>query len=383
MGAFDVRFETVRAREGKKWTNHGPDVLAAWVADMDFEPAPAILAAAQATLNRFDFGYNYMGGDDRLQAALVRWMHKQHGWDISQNPTMFFSDVLQGLVAFIELYSEPGDGIVLQTPIYPPFLEAVEGSGRRVVENPLRPAEQGYELDVDQLRSCIDDTTRIIMMASPHNPTGRVFTNAELAAIGEVAVEHNLLVLSDEIHADLIWEGTHTPFAAVDAAFAERCVTFTSATKSFNIAGLRMAAAIMGSDDIAARFATRHRFIWGGLNTIGAEATVAAWTDCDDWLDALRTHLRSNRQIVVDRINQMPGLSCRAPDATFLCWIDCTELIASGVTDRPFTFFLNNGVALNNGHTFGPRGSSHVRLNFATSEEILTQVLDRMAAAVS
>ena len=273
---------------------------------------------------------------------------------------------------------EPGDGIVLQTPIYPPFIEAVEGSGRAIIDNPLGSAADGYPLDVDGLRAAITPTTKIIMMANPHNPTGRVFTPDELRAVGEIAVEHDLVVISDEIHADLVWEGTHTVFAELDPAFASRTVTFTSATKSFNIAGLRLAVGVMGDQAMMDKFQSIHRFMWGGVNNIGAAATMAAWTQCDDWLDSLHAHLLVNRAKVVERVNAVEGLTTVAPQATFLSWIDCTELIANGIDHRPFKHFLARGVALNDGHTFGPHGTNHVRLNFATSATILDQVLDRL-----
>ncbi|MEE9416592.1 MAG: aminotransferase class I/II-fold pyridoxal phosphate-dependent enzyme [Acidimicrobiales bacterium] len=383
MNSFDVSIETIRARRGKKWTAYGPDVLAAWVADMDFEPAPAILTATQGVLDRYDFGYQFFLDDELVIGALARWMDRQHNWKIDESSVTLFGDVLQALVAFINLYSEPGDGVVLQTPIYPPFIEAVVGTGRTIVDHQLSSADTGYQLDIDALAALIDDRTRILMLANPHNPTGRVFSREELTGLGELAVKHDLLILADEIHADLIWDGTHIPFATIDPRFEERCVTLTSATKSFNIAGLRVAAGIMGSPAIKERFETFHRFFWGGVNSMGAEATIAAWTECDDWLDGLRSQLLKNRQTAVERINAMPGLSTVAPEATFLLWIDCSELIEMGVTDRPFRFFVDNGVALNNGHDFGPHGTSHVRLNFATSEAVLGMILDKMEAAVS
>lgn len=380
---FDaVDVAALRARGGAKWTKFGSEALPAWVADMDFPPAPPVQAAISDVLARGQLGYPWLMDPDPVALGFADWARRRYGWDVDPDLVVTTVDVLQPLQAMIELCSEPGDGIVLQTPIYPPFHKAVDAVGRVIVDNPLGSAADGYPMDLDGLAAVSDERTKVVLLCNPHNPSGRVFTRAELQGLANLAIERDWIVLSDEIHADLLYPGaTHIPFASLGAEVAARTVTLTSSTKTFNIAGLRLAVAVFGSVALLERYRTIPRFLLGGANTMGVAASLAAWRDGEPWLDALVGYLRANRDLVVEAVGTMDGLSTVAPEATYLSWIDCRALAAErGVTD-PAAFFLHHGVALNDGAEFGASGAGFVRLNFATSRAVLTQVLDRIAAA--
>jgi cystathionine beta-lyase len=225
----------------------------------------------------------------------------------------------------------------------------------------------------------------VLLLCNPHNPTGRVFDDAELGALAALAVERDLVVISDEIHADIIYPGArHRPFAALGPEVAARTVTLTSATKTFSIAGLRLAVAHFGSPDLLARYQTLPRFLLGGANAAGAVATLAAWRQGDAWVDELVRYLDGNRRLVADFVaGELPGITHASPQATYLAWLDCRQLVAEGRGPNPAGYFLERGaVALNDGADFGAHGEGFARLNFATSRSLLQRILERLADAL-
>ncbi|MCC6438256.1 MAG: PatB family C-S lyase [Acidimicrobiales bacterium] len=382
---FDtVDVAALRARGGAKWTKYGDSVLPAWVADMDFPPAPPVAAAIEDVLARGQLGYPAMTESDAVAEAFSGWAARRYGWSVDPSLVLVTTDVLQPLQALVQLCSEPGDGVVLQTPIYPPFHTAVTGIGRVIVENRLGAADEGYPMDLEGLAAGTDERTRIVLLCNPHNPSGRVFTRAELLGLAELAIERDWLVVSDEIHADLLYPGaTHIPFATLGPEVAARTVTLTSSTKTFNIAGLRLAIAVFGTHALLERYRSIPRFLLGGSNVMGVAASIAAWRDGEPWLAALVDHLRTNRDLVVDTVNaSMAGVRTVAPEATYLAWLDCRELLASGRASHAATFFVQEaGVGLNDGADFGVVGEGFVRLNFATSRPVLREILQRMVDA--
>ncbi len=384
---FDgVTVPELRRRAGAKWNRFGPDVLPAWVADMDFPPAPMVREALASLLDTGDLGYPWLGvpgAPNPIGVAFAAWASRRYGWEVDPDRVVPTVDVLQPLVHVIEAATRPGDGVVIQTPIYPPFLAALDMIDRRLVDHPLGAAADGYPLDVDGLRA-LDPSARVLLLCNPHNPTGRVFRRNELEALAAVAVERDMLVVSDEIHADLIYPGaTHVPFATLGPEVAARTVTLTSPTKSFNIAGLRLAVAVFGSATAEASYRGLPRFGLGGVNSAGLAATLAAWSFGDEWLDALVTYLDGNRRHLAAAIaDRMPGLLHGSPEATYLAWIDARGLPGDAGTD-PFRFFHDVArVGLNDGADFGVHGRGFVRLNFATSRAVLDEIIDRMADAV-
>jgi cystathionine beta-lyase len=292
-------------------------------------------------------------------------------------------DVVQGLFVCLETFTAPGEGVVVQTPVYPPFLMAVADTSRRLVRNGLVRGSAGFEMDLEALRGAIDRETRVLMLCNPQNPTGRVFTREELEALAEVVLEHDLVVLSDEIHADLTYPGVvHVPFASLASELAERTVTLHSATKAFNIAGLRCAVAAFGSEALQQRFHSMPRKLRGGLDSFGAAATRIAWRECQPWLAELMTYLDGNRQRIAGFLaERLPAVGHVPPEATYLAWLDCRGLELPGAS--PFEFFLEHAlVAGQDGARFGPDGEGWLRLNFATSRAVLDEALERMANAV-
>ena len=384
MEGFVLPVETLRRRRGAKWHVHDPDVLPAWLAEMDFAVAEPVQRAIARVVDEGDYGYPRRTGADRVEAAFARRMHERFGWAADPALVVPVADLVQALVAAVVAFSEPGEGVVVQTPIYPPFLHAIAGSGRRRVLNPLVDDGRRLAVDPDGLARAVDAGTRMVLLCNPHNPSGRVLERAELEAIGRVAVERDLVVVADEVHCDLVYPGArHVPLAKLGESVAARTVTINSATKSFNIPGLRCGVMHFGSDALLRRFrATFPDRLLGSVGTPGVDATVAAWREGQPWLDAVMELLRANRdRLAAWADGEGPGVRHHRPEATYLAWLDCAGLATPGAGPR--RFFLDEArVALHGGPEFGPGGETCVRLTFATSPAILEELLGRMSEAI-
>ncbi len=375
--------DRLRARRGMKWTRYPPDVLPAWVADMDFPVAAPIRAAIARMLDSHDLGYARHDAPQRVVGAYADWMRTRHGWDADPANVLVCDDVVQMLHACVLAFAGEGEGVIVQTPIYPPFLSAVTQNNRRLVENRLVQGATRWELDFDELRRNIDRHTRLLMVCNPHNPTGRVFTKAELEKLAGIAVEHDLMVVADEIHMDLAFApNKHIPLASLGAEIAARTITLTSASKAFNIAGLHCAVTHFGSAGLRERFGRIQPRLLGGPSSLAIAATEAAWCEGGPWLDAVLAQLNANRRKVADFINaELPGVTHNTPEATYLAWLDCTGLNLPAPASK---FFLDKArVALSPGGDFSSFTNNFARLNFATSPEILDEILSRMASAVN
>ncbi len=388
---FDrLRVADLAARTGFKWrryTANGSGVLPAWVADMDFPVAEPIRDVVRRLVERSDLGYCEPPEVGDLPEIFGQRMERQLGWTVEPERIRFLVNALQGLDLAVLLGAGKGEGVVIQTPIYPPFLQAVSGAGRRLVESPLCRGSERFEMDLDRLRATIDRDTRLFMLCNPHNPSGRSWSRSELEAVAELAIEHDLIVLADEIHNELVFPGhRHTVFETLGPEVRERTVTITSATKSFNLAGLELALLVFGSEQLRQRFDELPHFVLAHPGILGVEAARAAWNRGGPWLAETVAYLDRNRAFLADFLDRrLPGIVHGPQEATYLYWLDCSEL------DLPMTaarFFLKRAkVALNDGAEFGPPGSPLgfercARLNFATSRAILEQILERMAAAV-
>ena len=382
---FELSQGALRARRNAKWNQYGADVIPAWVADMDFTVAKPIRSAIERIVHDDDFGYPLRDGEraDRAAAlAFVERMKSRYGWELSSDLVIPMADLVQGTYAPILAFSDPGDGVILQTPSYPPFRDTIATTERKLLPLPMRYQGDRYGFDLDELKALVEKDTRIFVLCNPQNPTGRVFGRDELLAVGEFAIQHDLIVISDEIHSDLVYPGRqHIPFASLGPDIAARTVTLNSATKSFNIPGLRCALVAFGNKQLRDRF---HRRIpaklTGSANVMGVDATVAAWREGQPWLDAVMAHLLRAR----DRVKQVleaeaPEIVFHAPEAMYLAWLDCTKLRLS---TSAFQFFLDNArVGLSAGEDFDPAATQFVRLNFGTSMSILNEILDRMITA--
>lgn len=382
MTSFDFEHLDVarlRARRGEKWQLYGPDVLPAWVAEMDFDLPPPVRRAVEAALAVDDLGYPLERPDAVCEAFAAR-MAARFDWAIDPERVEVLSEVVQGIYVAIDRLTQPTDGIVVQTPVYPPFLGAVRALGRPMVENPLVPGHERYEMDLDALARA--PAARMLLLCNPQNPTGRVFERRELEALAELALARDWIVVADEIHADLVYgERRHVPFGSLGAEIAARTLTLSSASKAFNLPGLRCAVAHFGSSELQRRFLEMPRALRGGLGSLGQAATLAAWREGDAWLAALVAHLDGNRRRIEDFVaERWPEVRYRVPEATFLAWLDFRAL---GLAPSPQRFFLERArVALSDGAAFGAPGRGFARLNFGTSGALLREILERLDRAL-
>jgi len=379
-GSLDLDLATLRAHCGEKWRRYPDDVIPAWVAELDFALAAPIRAVLEAALEHHDFGYPQSPRDAGVPATFCDRMRERFGWSVEPERVELLADVVQGVYLALDCFTEAGDGVVIHTPIYPPFLTALEETGRRLVDNPLRRGAERYELDLEGAREAAP--ARMLLLCNPHNPTGRVFERDELAALARLAEERDWIVVSDEIHADLVYPGrTHVPFASLSPAAAARTVTLTSATKAFNIPGLRCAVAAFGTPELQARFNAVPYHQRGGLGSLGMAATVAAWGQSQGWLDRVLAELDDRRQELARFVSsRYPEFEYRLPEASYLAWFDCRSF---DLKPSAYRFFLERArVALSPGELFGPAGRGFVRLNFGTSRSLLAETLDRLDAAL-
>ncbi len=372
----------LRAKRGVKWSQYPADVIPAWIADMDFAVAPEIKAALRAVIDAEDFGYPPHSLNDRVAHAFCEWMTKRHGW--TPDPARIFvgSSMMQLMHAMVMMFSEPGDGVIVQTPIYPGFLSVIAQNKRRLDENPLRRGNARYEMDLEGLRRTIDKRTRILLLCNPHNPTGRAFGADELRAIADVALAHDLVVVANEVHMDLVYApARYTPFASLGPEIAARTITLSSASKGLNIAGLRLAVAHFGSAELLARFKQINTHILGTPSIFSIAGAEAAWLHGGPALDKILLQLDANRRRITEFVqSDLPGISHIPPEATYLAWLDCSALNLQGAAAK---FFLDKArVALSPGGDFSSYTDNFARLNFATSPEILEEILSRMAGAL-
>jgi len=375
---FEPPLGWLRGKRGVKWHRPGADVVPAWVADMDFPVAEPIREAITATLDRGDLGYPDWPVNPLAEPFAAR-MATRHGWNADPGHVRTLTDVIQGLQIVTELATEPGDGIVVALPNYPPFLASVPGQQRRLLPLYVEQVDDSWRWDLARLDRDLDQhNAKVVLLVNPHNPTGRVLTRAELTDLAQLVLRRNLLVISDEIHADLTPRHHHIPFASLHPDVARRTVTLTSATKAFNIAGLRCAVAHIGPDDLRRRWDAQAPDARGAINVLGVEATRAAWLDGDTWLDGVRAHLTAQRSRLNTRLQPLP-VHFIPPEATYLAWLDWTDARLNA--DVTAFFREHAGVELAAGPNYGGT-PNHTRLNFATSTAVLDEVLNRISALV-
>ncbi|MDR8408600.1 aminotransferase class I/II-fold pyridoxal phosphate-dependent enzyme [Nonomuraea sp. 3-1Str] len=384
-------FETVdvarlRSGHGVKWGSLPAATIGAWVADMDFGVPPAVRESIVRVTEREDFGYPFWPGQDPVVEAFEERMAGRHGWTPRPGRTRVFTDLIQILQVMIEHATEPGDGVAIHVPSYPPFLASIARSGRRIVPLPMVWSETGWGFAAEGLTARLrEQGCRMIVLVDPHNPTGRVFTRAELAPLAEAAEELDLVVLADEIHADLVFSPhRHVPFASLGADAAARTITATSATKAFNIAGLRCAVAHIGPDRVWKSLAEAPLDYFGTPSVLSRVATVAAWREGEAWLEQLMLTLDDNRRAVARWAAASPwDLRHHTPEATYLAWLD---FAGTPPADGGPAALLERraGVKLSEGAEFsehtGVDTASFARLNFATSPANLQEILSRVAS---
>lgn len=380
---FDTLIDR-RSTDSIKWNMYAEDILPLWVADMDF-PAPE--AVAKAIQERAAHGiFGYMGDSLELRALIIERLKRLYQWEIKSEDIIFIPGVVPALFLMGKAYAKPGDNILMQTPVYPPFLGAPAAFEQVVNNVPLTYIREGsqirYEIDFDAFEQAINGQTRVFMLCNPHNPVGRAYTSAELTRLAEICQKHNVLICSDEIHCDLILDSNHhTPIASLAPEIAANTITLMAPSKTFNLAGLGCSFAIVQNKDLHNQLAAAMMGLMPFVNIFGFIASTAAYRDGKAWLDSLLNHLTANRDYVCDYVKKyLPGVAVTNPEGTYLSWLDCRDL----KLDDPYQFFIDHAkVALSDGKMFGVEGQGFVRLNFACPRPILTEALDRMREAIT
>ena len=363
----------------------GPDqMLPLWVADMDFHSPPAVIEAVTARAQVGLFGYGMP--DDGYFEAVMGWYARRYGWETKREWILQTPGVVPALHMIVQRFTQPGEKVLIQRPVYHPFSAAVENNGRIVVSNSLLVDDNGrYQIDFDDFEQKAADTAvRLFILCSPHNPVGRVWTRDELARMGEICLKHDVLVVADEIHADLILSGhTFTAYATIDSAFADSCIVTNAASKTFNLPGFKTANITIPNDQLRARFLMQSNAngIWG-VNTLGLVATEAAYTHGEAWLTAVMAYIEDNYRLLQQFAEtQLPQLTLTPLEGTYLAWINCAGL---GMTPDERQQLLKNKarLLLNQGSMFGPEGATYERLNLACHRSILEEALARLKVAI-
>ena len=359
------------------------DVLSMWVADMDFRaPEPVI----QALIARATQGiYGYAARPDSYHQAIIDWLKKRHGWETQRAWQITTPGVVPAVSVAILAYTQPGDKIIIQPPVYHPFFQMVLNNGRQIVENDLICEDGYYRMDFDLLEEQLADAhVRMLILCSPHNPVGRVWTRAELTRLGELCRAHNVLVVSDEIHCDLVYSwAKHVPMASISTELADNTVTLLAPSKTFNLAGLYTSAAVISNPVLNHRFCQMVENLGiGGGTVFGMAGLEAAYRYGEEWLDQLLSYLEENLSFLSEFIGRrIPQIKVCRPEGTYLVWLDCRGLGLSRAELKKF-MILKAGLGVNEGADFGRSGEGFMRLNAACPRAILSKALEQLAAAV-
>ncbi len=356
--------------------------LAMWVADMDFRPPDCVQAAVQRMADHGLYGYY---GDDRgYREAICWWMKERHGWTVEPGAIFTTHGLVNGTALCVQTYTEPGDGVVLFTPVYHAFARVIKASGREVVECPLTIQDGRYVMDFDAYDAQMTGREKMVILCSPHNPGGRVWTREELQGLADFARRHDLILVSDEIHHDLVMPGhTHVPMPLADDSIMDRLVMMTATTKTFNIAGSHIGNVIVPDERLRARFAATMAGLGISPNSFGMFMAEAAYSpEGAVWVDDLVQYLDGNRRLFDEGINAIPGLHSMEMQATYLAWVDFagTGMAAEEYRDR---VQQQAKIAVNHGPTFGTGGESFLRFNFATPRARVVEAVRRMQEAFS
>lgn len=376
-----------RGTNSYKWDSNGGDnVLPLWVADMDFRTAPEIISALRKRVEHGIFGYTRV--PDAYYEAVVSWFGRRHGWTIDRGWIIYTSGVVPALSAIIKALTRPGDGVLVQTPVYNCFFSSIRNNGCNIVENALVYEDSTYRIDFEDLeRKASRPDVKLMLLCSPHNPAGRVWTRDELVRIGDICLRHGVRVVADEIHCELVFPPhCHIPFASVaddfgsrSGAFLANTVTCVSPSKAFNIAGLQIANIVAADPDVRRRIdrAINDNEVCD-VNPFGVEALIAAYNEGAEWLEALKTYLYGNYRFLTDFFSaNIPQLPVTRLEGTYLVWVDCRRL---GMTSDELCRRLldERALWLNEGTMYGAAGEGFVRINIACPRSRLAEALGRL-----
>jgi cysteine-S-conjugate beta-lyase len=377
---FDLDDAWLRRSGSVKWSYPAPDVLPAWVAELDVAPCPAITVALHQAIDAGSLGYPALDRDTDLPEATADFLADRLGWAIDPARVISTGDVMAGIMIVLQALCEPGP-VVVPVPAYPPFLAAVPWTGRELVTVPmLEPTvDQGWALDVERISAALAAGARTVLLSNPHNPTGRCFSASELEALRDVVLRHGARVISDEIHAPLTLPGAvHTPYASL-AGTDDHLTSLIAASKAWNLAGLKCAQVIPGTAAQAAQLRAIPPVANHGVSPLGQVASIAAYRDGRLWLDGLVEHLAARRAQLAELLAvHLPELDWRAPEATYLTWLDARS---TGLSEPAATALSSAKVMVNPGRTFGPGYQGFVRVNLGTSGERLERVVLALAKA--
>lgn len=373
----------LRARGTARWHDVEDGVIPLWVAEMDFPIAEPVQAAIEETVSRQAYGYPR---DNGLKEAWARWAGEHQGLDVDPGRVEVLPDVLAGVRLALRTFSPAGSPVIIPSPAYMPFWEIPPMLGREAVPVPMVRGEvdgvERWTFDLDGIDRAFDQGARSMILCQPHNPLGRVHTRSELAALAEVVARHDGFVVADEIHGPLVVEGSSVPYATVSPQAAAHSVNVTSASKSWNLAGLKTALITFFDDDAAARWRREvHPLETEGATTVGMAANLAAYTEGQSWLDAAVGHIHDNAVWLAQKLaRRAPQVRMEVPEGTYLAWLDLTDC-ALGTSPGPW-LLRHARVRLNDGPTFGPGGEGHARLNLATPRPLLVEATERMVTAL-
>lgn len=383
---FDHPFDHItvdqlrRAQSGAKWTRH-PEALGAFIAEMDFGTAPAVVDALSAAVTRQQFGYLPDSLARDLAEACSDWHRDRYEWEVDPAAIRVVPDVIRGLQVAIEHFSEPG-AVVVPTPAYMPFLTVPPALGREVIEVPMTDDGGRYRFDLDALAAAFAAGGTLLILCNPANPGGQIFSQAELLAVSKVVEAAGVRVYADEVHAPLIYPGgTHVPYASISPEAARHTITGTSASKGWNIPGLKCAQVILTNRADAARWVQISGLFTEGASNLGVVANTAAYRHGGPWLDGVLEYLDSCRRLLSDLLaERIPGARYSMPDATYLAWIDLRQ---ANLGPDPSRTLMDAGLAVIDGMLCGTGFEGFVRLNFATPRPILLEIVERMAGAAA
>jgi cystathionine beta-lyase len=370
--------DRLRQQRSKKWSTYPPDVLPAWIAEMDFPLAPVIRDELLRALQQAETGYIPAREVERLQVACTHWLQREYGLEVRPNSVQLVPDITRGMELAISLISPPDRPVILITPAYPSFFEIVRLSRRPVLEVPLRTIGSRPALDLAGIKDALRHGGRTVVLCNPHNPVGRAFRAEELRDLSVLVEAFGARVITDEVHAPFVYPPlVHVPYAGVSEVARNHSVTLISAAKGWNIAGLKCAEIILTKRDDLTRWLGQPAEWARGAGILGILASTVAFDEGAEWLSAVRGYLAENRLLLGELIAQtIPAVQYSPPEATYFAWLDCRSM---GLAD-PAAYYLERGrVALSSGQAYGAPGVGHVRLNFATSREILAGIVQRMA----
>ncbi|AXN38205.1 cystathionine beta-lyase [Peribacillus butanolivorans] len=359
------------------------DVIPMWVADMDFQSPQPIIEALKQRVEHGVYGYTLR--PDSYMESIVGWLKRRHRWSIEKEWITHSPGVIPALSLAIQSFTQAGDKIIIQPPVYHHFARVIQANGREIVNNPLKLENGHYSIDFEDLEAKIDSTVKMLILCSPHNPIGRVWSKEELTRLGQICMKHNILVVADEIHSDFVYKThTHIPFASISEEFASHSLTCIAPSKTFNLMGVQTSSIIIPNQQLRDRYDRElNTLSIGSPNIFGVVALEAAYRHGEEWLDQLLEYLQENLEFTLSYFSKnIPQIKVIQPEGTYLVWLDCRELGFS--VEEMDQFMLQEArVAMNEGHIFGMEGEGFMRLNIACPRSMLKNALGGIEKAVS